>query len=92
MPWRGVRVAAIGDGTGIFGVGATTGVASLRMFLGAEPPCFSFGFGCCFCLGGGGGGGGGGRGGFTSNTRSTLCSAASGSWPDMCSNAKSNAA
>ena len=41
------------------GLGATTGVASLLMFLGAEPPSFSFGFGCCACCGGGGGGGGG---------------------------------
>ena len=59
MPCRGVWVAAIGDGVGIFGAGATTGVASLRMFLGAEPPCFFFGFGCCLWGGGGGGGGGG---------------------------------
>ena len=51
----------------IFGVGATTGVASLRIFLGADPPCFSFRLGCCFWRGGGGGGGGG-RSRLTSNT------------------------
>ena len=41
------------------GFGATTGVASLLMFLGADPPSFSFGLGCVCCCGGGGGGGAG---------------------------------
>ena len=31
----------------IFGFGATTGVAWLLMFFGAEPPSFSFGFARC---------------------------------------------
>src|SRR6476469_8067348 len=60
VPCRGVSEAAIccTGGVTILGLGATTGVASLLIFLGAEPPSFSFGLGCCFCVGGGGGGGG----------------------------------
>jgi len=49
VPWRGVSLVAIFGGRGITigGLGATTGVASLLMFLGADPPSFSFGFACC---------------------------------------------
>jgi hypothetical protein len=47
-------------GTITLGFGASTGVASLLMFGGAEPPSFSLGLGCCVCRGGGGAGGGGG--------------------------------
>src|SRR5206468_6474351 len=58
VPCRGVSVAAIfcTGGVSIFGFGATTGVASLLMFFGAEPPCFSLGLGWWCCCGGGGGG------------------------------------
>ena len=49
LPWRGVSLAAIccTGGVTIRGFGATTGVASLLMFVGADPPSFSLGFGCC---------------------------------------------
>src|SRR6185295_13545283 len=62
LPWRGISAAAIGltGGVSTFGLGATTGVASLLMFLGLDPPSFSFGFAVCWAGGGGGGGGGSG--------------------------------
>jgi hypothetical protein len=61
-PWRGVSLAAIfwTGGVSIRGFGATTGVASLRTFFGADPPSLSLGLCCWRCCGGGGGGGGGG--------------------------------
>ena len=63
VPARGVALAAMcwTGGSRITGLGATTGVAWLLMFLGAEPPSFSLTLGCCRGRGGGGGGGGGCR-------------------------------
>ena len=46
--FRSRRSLGLG-GVTTFGLGATTGVASLLMFFGAEPPSLSFGFGCCAC-------------------------------------------
>ena len=56
-PWRGVSVAGVvfTGGVSIRGLGATTGVASLLMFFGEDPPSFSLGFGRWLWGGGGGG-------------------------------------
>src|SRR4051794_11996585 len=91
VPCRGVSLAAIfcTGGVSIFGLGATTGVASLLIFLGADPPSFSFGLGRCFWVGGGGGGGGGWP---TSNVLSTLCGSPRSILPEICSSANSSAA
>ena len=88
VPWRGVSVTAIlgGCGISICGLGATTGVAWLRMFAG-DPPAFSSGLGrsrCC-CAGGGGGGGGGTWP--TSNTCKPRCTSATSIFPDICNKA-----
>jgi protein TonB len=58
----GFSATGIGGGTGssMRGLGATTGVAVLLMFLGEEAPSFAFGF--SFSSGSGTGGGGGGIG------------------------------
>ncbi len=72
------------------GLGASTGVASLLMLGGAEPPSFSFGLGCCFSCGGGGGGGGGGS--VTSNTRITLWTPGKSILGERCRRMNSNPA
>ena len=77
-------------GVSMRGLGATTGVAWLLMFLGAEPPSFSLGFACC-CAGGGGGGGGGGFWPI-SITRRTDCGSARSIFPEICRKASSIAA
>ena len=92
VPCRGVSLAAIWGtgGTTTFGLGASTGVASLLMLGGAEPPSFSLGLGCCFCGGGGGGGGGGGW--LMSNTRITLWAPGRFKLGERCKSMNSNAA
>ena len=86
----GVSVATIGwtGGVSILGLGATTGVASLLMFLGLDPPSFSLGFGCCRC----GGGGGGGIGSVRSKSVSALWESVRSIFPDKCNSANSKAA
>src|SRR5687767_814506 len=86
VPSRGVSLVAIlgGSGSTIGGFGATTGVASLLMFLGDAAPSFALGFAFSACwTGGGGGGGGGGRISLRSNTSSVRCGWARSTVPDM---------
>ena len=87
-PWFGVSVTAIGFGLcgSTRGLGATTGVALLRMLAG-EPPSSSFGFCCSRCCGGGGGCGGGGVS-LMSNTCIASCGTPRSIVPDRWSNAK----
>ena len=77
-------------GVTIRGFGATTGVASLLMFCGDEPPSLSLGFAREACRGGGGGGGGWNL--VISMIWSTLCGSGMFMRPDKCRKANSSAA
>jgi len=81
-----------GAGSTILGLGATTGVASLLMFLGEAAPSFAFGF--CFdtSFWTGGGGGGGGLISVTSNTWSFRCGSAKLIVPETWRKAKASPA